>query len=344
MHATSTIPATPDTPPARQGADLMAATRPFMHESVLRSWYSLVSTFVVLAGFAFAAVTLSWWPLRLLASLGLGLTMMRGFILFHDLHHSAIFRGSIAAQAILNLYGLFLLTPPRIWRATHNYHHAHTARTDGLQRGTYMLFTTGQWREATFWKRLHYRLEHHPLTLLLGYVTVFLLSFGLVPFLRHPRLHRDSGVALLLHAALGTATYLLGGPAVFLFAFLLPFLVAGATGAYLFYVQHYFEGIAIPTKQEWSHSKAALEAASYLELGATMRWFSGNIGYHHVHHLNPRIPFYRLPAAMKAIPELQHPVVVRLRPREIVASLRLKLWDPNAGRMVGYAAARAAAG
>ena len=71
-----------------------------------------------------------------------------------------------------------------------------------------------------------------------------------------------------------------------------------------------------------------------------MRWFSGNIGFHHVHHLNPRIPFYRLPAAMKAIPELQYPVVVRLNPREIVSSLRLKLWDPDAGRMVGYAAAR----
>ena len=205
-----------------------------------------------------------------------------------------------------------------------------------------MLFTTEQWREATFWQRVHYRLEHHPLVLLLGYVSVFLVSFGLVPFLKHPRLHRDSGVALLLHAGLGVTSYALGGPAVFFFAFLLPFLVAGAVGAYLFYVQHYFEGIAIPAKQEWSHTKAALEAASYLKLGPVMRWFSGNIGYHHVHHLNPRIPFYRLPAAVKAVPELQHAVVVRLTPKEIAASLRLKLWDPVAGRMVGYAAARQA--
>jgi omega-6 fatty acid desaturase (delta-12 desaturase) len=244
----------------------------------------------------------------------------------------------------MNVYGLVLLTPPRIWRETHNYHHAHAARTDGEQRGTYTLYTTQQWREATFRDRLYYRVERHPLTVLLGYVTVFLVSFCLVPFLRAPRRYRDSGLALLVHGAVGAALFTFAGPAVFFYAFLLPFVIAGATGAYLFYVQHNFEGITIRTKAEWNRTEAALEASSYLKLGRIMRWFTGNVGYHHVHHLNPRIPHYRLADAMAAIPELQDAIVVRLDPRTICSSFRLKLWDPDAGRMVGYAAAGAALG
>jgi len=310
-----------------------------MRESSAHDWWSLISTFVVLGCCAVAAVVVPWWPVRILASLGMALTMVRGFILFHDLHHSAIFRGSSAARAILNACGLVLVTPPRIWRDTHDYHHAHTARTDGRQSGPYPLYTVRQWREATSRQRLACRVERHPLTILLGYLTVFLMSFCLKPLLRDPWRHRDSALALLVHAAVGTALWVLAGPVVFFYAFLLPFLIAGALGAWLFYVQHNFDGISIPRRREWTHARAALQAASYLRLGRVLRWFTGNIGLHHVHHLNPRIPFYRLPAAMEAIPELRHPVVLTLGPRTIFSPFRLKLWDPDAGRMVGYRAA-----
>jgi omega-6 fatty acid desaturase (delta-12 desaturase) len=283
-------------------------------------------------------VLVRWWPLRLVASVVTALTMVRAFILVHDAHHGAIFRDAPLAKGILSLYGLLLLTPGRIWRETHNDHHAHTARMDGAQRGTFTLYTTQRWRQATRMERLRYRIERHPLTLLLGYLTVFVGSFGLAPFLRRPLHYADSGLALLLHGAVGAAAFVLGGPDVFVYAFLLPFLLSGVAGAYLFYVQHNFEGMRIPSPDAWTRTRAALEACSYLKLGPVMRWFTGNIGLHHVHHLNPRIPFYRLPSAMAAIPALQHAVVVRLRPREVWRSLRLKLWDPEAGRMVGYGA------
>ena len=118
--------------------------------------------------------------------------------------------------------------------------------------------------------------------------------------------------------------------------FLLPLNVAFVTGAYLFYAQHNFEDVKLRGRHEWEFTRAALESSSYMPMGPAMRWFTANIGYHHVHHLNSRIPFYRLPEAMAAIPELQHPGETRLRPRDILACLALKLWDADAQQMVPF--------
>lgn len=318
----------------------MRASHAFAREDRRVSWFHLISTFGVIAGAAFLAAQPIAWPLRVLASLLMGLTLVRGFILVHDLHHGAIFKDSRLATWILDAYGLLLVTPRTIWRSSHNYHHAHTARSDSESHGAFTIWTTEQWRRATRLERIAHVIERHPLTILLGYVTVFLLNFGLLPFFREPRRHADSAVAFVLHVGLGAGIWLVAGPLTFLFAFLLPFLMAGAFGAYLFYVQHAFEGVVIHPKDAWSHTTASLEGSSYLKLGPVMRWFTGNIGFHHVHHLNPRIPFYRLPEAMRAIPELQQPTTVTLGLGDIRRSFRLKLWDATNERMVGYRHAR----
>ena len=334
-------------PPEARGARpdpadraLMAATRTFMTESRGWSWFHLVSTFAVLAGFVTGAAIAPSWPLQLLASVGAGLTMVRAFILVHDLHHGAIFRDSLLAKAILEVYGLIVLTPGQVWRDTHNAHHGQTAKIEGDQRGTFALYSIERYQAAPAMERFRYRIERHPLTFLLGYLTVFAVSFGIVPFLRHPRRYWDSGLSVLAHIGAGFAAYTFGGAGVLLYAFLIPFVLSGAVGAYLFYTQHNFEGLQVPSPSAWSPTRAALDASSYLHLGPVMRWFTGDIGFHHVHHLNPRIPFYRLHDAMHSIPRLQHPVTVRLRLRTILSSFRLNLWDPIQGKMVGYRAAR----
>jgi omega-6 fatty acid desaturase (delta-12 desaturase) len=122
----------------------------------------------------------------------------------------------------------------------------------------------------------------------------------------------------------------------FFWAMLLPHAIACALGSYMFYAQHNFPGMQLRPRTEWSFTDSALRASSYMRLGPVMQWFSGNIGYHHVHHLNPTIPFYRLPEAMAAIPELRQPVTTSLWPRDVVACLRLKLWDHAEQQMVGY--------
>ena len=120
------------------------------------------------------------------------------------------------------------------------------------------------------------------------------------------------------------------------FAGLLPLWIASATGAYLFYAQHSFPGVRVFTPDEWNFVQAALETASYMKTGRVMEWITGCIGFHHIHHLNSNIPFYRLREAMMAVPELQHPVVTRLRLRDMAGCFRANLWDPQKHQMVSY--------
>lgn len=330
----------------RGGKELFLLTRPFAEESPRKSWWYVISTFVILASFLSLAAVIKWWPARLTMSVLGGLTFVRAFILFHDFQHGALLRGSPFAKRLFHFYGLLVLTPPDAWRHNHNFHHANVGKPLPIVKdkfslvtsdiGAYPLMTTDMWRKASMWQRLRYRVSRHPLTILTAYVVVFFGSLCLVPFFQDPQRNHQAGLSLLVHGAFIAAIWILAGFETLFFAFLLPFAVAAALGVYLFYAQHSFKGMRIIPIEEWTHYRGALESSSYMKLGPMMRWFTGNIGYHHVHHLNALIPFYRLPEAMAAIPELQHPCMTSLSPTDIASCLRLNLWDPNKRELVAY--------
>lgn len=332
-----------------QGNELVAVTRRFAAEDRARSAWYVLSTFALLAAAAAAAAAAPWWPARLAASVIEGLLIVRAFILAHDFQHGALLRRSPLGKALFSVFGLLVLTPPRAWRQTHNYHHANTAKIVGAQIGSFPVMTVEMWRRAPRGRRLAYAAARHPLNILFGYVTIFLLGMCLSSFLRKPKENYDSLLALLLHAALVAGLTHFFGADVALLALVLPLFIACALGGYLFYAQHNFPDIHIQPRQTWSFARAALESSSYMRCGPLMSYFTGDIGLHHVHHLNAAIPFYRLREAMAAIPELQVPPATSLHPRDVLACLRLKLWDPNAQRMVPFPqeepepAARAAA-
>lgn len=315
---------------------LIDSTRPFTKENVARSWAELLSTFVVLAGFITGALMLEPWWARALMSFGAGLTVVRGFILYHDHMHNALLRHNKIARVIFWWYGILVLTPPKVWRQTHNYHHAHNSKIVGSHVGSFPILTIEMYEKATPAQRALYRFTRHPLNILIGYVTVFGYGMCVSPFLRRPKGNWDSMFALVFHVALVVGLWLAFGWDVAVFGVMMPLAVACAVGGYLFYAQHNFEDMHVQPRHTWSFRRAATESSSYMELGPVMRWFTGNIGYHHVHHLNPTIPFYRLPEAMDAIPELQNPGKTTLWPWDIAKCFRCKLWDPDAGRMVGY--------
>ena len=255
-------------------------------------------------------------------------------------------RDSWLGRIVFYSFGAFALTPPRSWRYSHNHHHAHVAKPIPERPGRFSLvtpdigamplMTVRMWRRASWGQRLWYRVARHPLTILAAYVAVFLLSICLLPTLRNPRKFWDGGASLLAHAALVTTVWMtLGFSAVF-FALLLPATLAAALGAYLFFAQHNYEGLQVLPIEQWSHYRAAIESSSFMKLGPVANWFTANIGFHHVHHLNSLIPFYRLPEAMRAIPELQHPQITTLHPRDILSCLRLSLWDTDSQRLVTY--------
>lgn len=337
-------------PSVRSSKDLLNALKPFAREDRRRSWWEVLSTVLPLAIFLGAAALLDWWPARALFSLAAGLMMVRGFILFHDFMHGAILKDSKPATILMYGLGLLMLTPPRSWRESHNHHHAHVGRINppdtlsgppvvDTDIGAFPLLDTTAWQNASRGQRFRYRFIRHPLTIACAYLTVFMISICLGTLFRNPRKHWPSALVFLGHLAFLGSLFWAGGWEMAFFAGLLPLWIASATGAYLFYAQHSFPGVRVFTPGEWSFVKAALETSSYLKTNRVMEWITGCIGYHHVHHLNSGIPFYRLREAMAAVPELQHPTTTRLRPRDMAGCFRANLWDPQKRQMVAYSEA-----
>lgn len=319
----------------RQGTELIRATKPFAQEERRRSWWNLASTLAVLAGaLGMTCLDVPWYA-RLPFSVLAALVLVRMFVIYHDYLHGAILGRSRIADCIFNVYGLLVLSPPSAWRHKHDDHHHHNSQYFGTGVGTFQLMTTEEYARASFWQRLNYAVERNPVTMLLGYVTVFLFSLCVRSLLSRPTQHLDAAAALVLQAGLITGLALVA-PSILVFTFLLPVTLAAALGSYLFYAQHNFPDVRLQGRDRWNYVDAALHSSSYLRQNLVMHWLTGNIGYHHVHHLNARIPFYRLPEAMHAIEELQTPGTTSLHPFDVYRCLRLKLWDPVGNCLVTF--------
>jgi acyl-lipid omega-6 desaturase (Delta-12 desaturase) len=234
----------------------------------------------------------------------------------------------------MTAFGWLTLNPPSIWKASHDHHHKWNAKTWGEGIGAFPTIRVQDYQAAPKALQMGYRFARSPLAIALGYFTVFLGLTCIRSFAQNPRKHWDSAGAIVLQIAIGVALWLYL-PGAFWFAFAIPLVLAGGIGTYLFYAQHSYPGVKLG-QEPWDYVTAALESSSYMKLSPLLHWLTGNIGYHHVHHLNHRIPFYRLPEAMKALPELQRPGVTSLSVRDIRACLRLKLWDPAKGKLVGW--------
>lgn len=326
-----------------EGKQLIRATRPFAKEDRAKSWWHTLTTLLALGlGYFFI---LGPFPLlvQIMASILTGLTLVRMFVIYHDYAHRSILQRSVPAQILFTLYGLIILAPLSIWRRSHDYHHKHNSKLYTSSIGSYPIVTAEKYQQLSPRDQRVYGFMRHPLTIGFGYIFVFLVGFLFRSFSTNPRKHWDSGMSLLVHAALLVTAFLLGGWSVLLLAIVLPFLVACAMGAYLFYAQHNFPGVAFADKEGWTFINAALESSSYMKMSKVMHWFTGNIGYHHIHHLNEAIPFYRLPEAYEAIPALQTAKTTSLNIKDIIACFRLKVWDPKRQRMLSWSEARQAA-
>ena len=328
-----------DEPRLRSLRELTEATLPFTVEDRRRSWAAVLSTGALTLLAVFVAALPFPLLLRVPASLFAALLFVRMFVIYHDFEHGAILRDSAAAKAILSFFGLFILSAPSIWNRLHNYHHSHNCQfvTSGV--GSFPVMSVPDYRAASPGIRLRYRLIRSPFMMVFAYLGIFLLGFCGKSLRDEPRRHRDSAAAILLHLGI-VAVYAQFGWTTLLLGLMLPLTCAHAIGSYLFYAQHNFPEVRLHPREEWDYVYAAVYSSSFMDGNAFMHWFTGNIGYHNVHHLNSRIPFYLLPEAMAAIPELMATARTSLRIRDIRACLQLKLWDPRSARMVRYSAAR----
>lgn len=310
------------------------ATKPYARDSTARSWWVVLSTVCLLSAALAGTVWNVHWTAKLACSVLSGLIMIRLFVIYHDQQHHAILPHSGLIEHLMRVFGVLALSPSSVWRHSHNHHHNHNSKLRGSHIGSFPIMTTTQYLQSSRKDRWVYLAIRHPLTILFGYITTFLGGMCLLPFLEDPREHVDGLLALLLHLAIGVALYFRLGWMGVLLTQTVPHFVMYAVGTYLFYAQHNFPEVSFNDKAGWTYEKAALESSSYLRTGPLMAWFTGNIGYHHVHHLNAKIPFYRLPEVMAALPELQAPKTTSFHPRELMRCLRLKVWDVATQRMV----------
>jgi len=273
--------------------------------------------------------------LRLGSGVFAGLCMGRMFVIYHDHQHHAILKGSKVANLIFTIFGIYMLAPTSIWKRSHDYHHSHNSKLFSASIGSYPIVTKEKFLSMSRGERRVYLFVRHPLTILFGYIFMFMYGMCVNSFLSSPKRHLDSLIALILHVVYITLVVWFLGWQAWIFGILIPFFIPGCLGAYLFYVQHNFPGVWFASNKDWKYENAALKSSSFLLTNPFMMWVTANIGYHHVHHLNSRIPFYRLPEAMSSIPELQNATKISLKLSDIVACFKLKVWDPEAQQMIG---------
>ncbi|MBR2078453.1 MAG: fatty acid desaturase [Exiguobacterium sp.] len=280
----------------------------------------------------------SWFLAYQLLSVSIFLTLpftliaagfvVRMFIIFHDCTHGSFFKNRKANAIVGTITGVLTLFPYEKWKREHAIHHASSGNLDKRGVGDIWVMTIEEYIEASKWTRLKYRLYRHPLVMFgLGPLWLILVTSR---FNRKDARKKERQNTYLINISLvvlySVLIYLIGWQA-FLIVQGATMFIAGVLGIWLFYVQHTFEDSYFEDEQEWDYVKAAIEGSSYYELPKVLQWVTGNIGFHHVHHLSPRVPNYHLEKAHTSTPPLQRATTIGLF--SSLKSLRYKLYDAN---------------
>lgn len=324
-------------PEAPETANWRQLVKQYQAPSLSKSLWQLGNTLIPYVGlWGLMYYTVQWsWPLTLALAALAALFLVRVFIIFHDCGHGAYFRSKRLNNAVGFVTGLLTLTPYRHWKWQHAVHHGTSGNLDERGIGDVWTMTVQEYASASKWKRLHYRVARNPF-ILFGLVPLGLfLIYQRIPYAKASRRDRNS-----VHwMNFSIVVYAFGLSWIFGFwNFVCIQLtvtgVSGTLGVWLFYVQHQFEDTYWRSGDSWDYTASAMEGSSFYKLPAVLNWFSGSIGYHHIHHLSSRIPNYNLKACHEAEPFFQQVPEIGLKGS--LRSLRLRLWDESSGKLVGY--------
>jgi omega-6 fatty acid desaturase (delta-12 desaturase) len=307
-----------------------------------RSVWQLVSTlscYVAMWALMILSLKISYWLTLALAVVAAGLAV-RLFIIFHDAGHGSFFASRRANDITGFITGVLTFTPYLQWRRLHALHHATSGDLDRRGPGDVWTLTVEEYNGAGRWKRLAYRTVRNPFVLfVIGPIYVFLIEYRF--WWRASGERERRGVHLTNAALLGIALAmsLTVGFKAYVLIQLPVHMIAGAAGMWLFYVQHQFEDVYWERRKEWDFADAALQGSSFYKLPRILQWFSGNIGFHHVHHLSPAIPNYNLERCHNGSPIFRGVKPVTLWSG--MKALTFRLWDERERKLVGFGGARA---
>jgi acyl-lipid omega-6 desaturase (Delta-12 desaturase) len=302
--------------------------------------YSVVQIFNTIIPFLLLWV-LAYQSLKISIVLALALSviaagfLVRVFIIFHDCCHYSFFKNRKANDILGTITGIMTLFPYRQWQHDHSVHHATSSNLDKRGTGDIWMLTVDEYIESSPMTRIKYRLYRNPFVMfVLGPIYKFLIQnrFNRKGARKKERINTYitnvsiAGLIVLLGMLLGWQEFLFIQGTIFMFS--------GAAGIWLFYVQHTFEDSYFEEDEHWEYVRAAVEGSSFYKLPRLLQWITGNIGYHHVHHLSPRIPNYKLEEAHENTPPLQNVPTVTLSTS--IESLKFHLWDEEKKNFVGF--------
>ncbi len=315
---------------------------PFAKSETRKSIMQLVNTLTPLLvawTLGFYLLQFSPWYTVACSVLAAGF-VVRTFIIFHDCTHGSFFKSKKANNRVGFITGVLTSFPYEKWKREHTIHHATSSNLDKRGIGDIDMLTVEEYMEKSKLGRLGYRMYRNPLVM-----------FGLGPLfmvLILNRINRSDAkkkerinthvTTLTMVIILGTLIWLTSWQAVVL-VYGVTLFIAGSLGIWLFYIQHTYEDSYFEYDTEWDYVKAAVEGSSYYKLPKLLQWVTGNIGFHHVHHLAPRVPNYHLEAAHESIPPLQQATTITLTTS--LESIRYKLYDPKQKKFVTFKEAEA---
>jgi len=311
------------------------AVAPYSNPDVKRSSWQVINTLVpyfILWALMLWSLKVSYWLTLLLAIPAAGF-MVRAFIIFHDCGHGSFFKSRKANTVLGYMTGIITFTPYHQWRHHHAIHHATAADLDRRGTGDVWTATVEEYLSFPRWKQFFYRFYRNPFVMFL-INPVLLFGIGNRFAGKTKGLERASvywtnfallGILILAHFTIGLKVY---------FLVQLPIMWIGtAAGVWLFYVQHNFDGVYWERHDDWDFVKAGLEGSSFYKLPKLLQWFTGNIGFHHIHHLSPRIPNYKLERCHRENPIFQVQPITLLTS---LKSLTYRLWDEKGRQLISY--------
>ncbi|WP_053220222.1 fatty acid desaturase [Virgibacillus senegalensis] len=322
-------------------AELRKKVAPYEKADSKSSVIQLVNTipaFLILWLLAYQSLSLSIWIALPLAVVAAGF-VVRIFIIFHDCAHQSFFKNKKANRILGTVTGIITHFAFEKWKRSHSIHHATSGNLDKRGTGDMWVMTVEEYLQASFWQKLTYRLYRNPLVMFgLGPIFLFLIDnrFNRKGARKKERLNTYFINASLL-VIYSLLVWLAGWEAVLIIQGTILF-VSGALGIWLFYVQHQFEDSYFENEAEWDYVKAAVDGSSYYKLPKIIQWITGSIGFHHVHHLNPRVPNYYLEQAHVSTPPLQKATTITFL--SSLESLKFRLYDEKSKSFVSFKAVK----